>query len=68
MSWIGVEPAGDRPARRKREQPGGRRDWLLRMELGGRTIEARLIGVTESEAHRCAQRLGSEYVLEPLAP
>ena len=66
MSWIGVESADEGPPRRKRDKPGGRQDWLLRLELGGRTVEARLIGVTEEEAHRYAQRLSADYFLEPL--
>jgi hypothetical protein len=68
MSWIGVESADEGPARRKREKRGGRQDWLLRLELDGRTVEARLIGVTEGEAHRYAQRLSADYFLEPVAP
>jgi hypothetical protein len=68
MSWIGVESADDDRAR-PRPKPSGpsRQDWMLRVRLEGRTIDARLIRVTEGEAHGYAQRLGAEYTLRPAA-
>jgi hypothetical protein len=64
MSWIGVESADDdrAPARR----PSGRQDWALRVRLDGRTVEARLLRLTEGEAHSYAQRLAPDYTLKPM--
>jgi hypothetical protein len=66
MSWIGVESADDeREARRRAASSGGRRDWMLRVRLDGRLIEARLLRITETEAHSYAQRISGEYTLRP---
>jgi hypothetical protein len=67
MSWIGVESA-DEPDRRARSGRGSaalRRDWVLRVALGGRTVESRLLGLTEIEAHAYAQKLNDRYSLRP---
>ncbi len=64
MSWIGVESADeDRPRDRGRE---ARRDWMLRVRLDGRTVESRLLDLTEREAHGYARRLAADYTLRPL--
>jgi hypothetical protein len=63
MSWIGVESADDDRARVRR--PTERQDWTLRVRLDGRTVEARLLRLTESEAHGYARRLAPDYTLKP---
>jgi hypothetical protein len=67
MSWIGVESADgpDRPARSRTNSPALRRDWVLRVALGGRTVESRLVALTESEAHAYARKLSDRYSLRP---
>ncbi|HXA28558.1 MAG TPA: hypothetical protein VN193_07400 [Candidatus Angelobacter sp.] len=68
MSWIGVESADDERARsRPRPTSTSRQDWLLRVRLEGRNVDARLLRVTEGEAHAYARRLGTEYTLRPAA-
>jgi hypothetical protein len=62
MSWIGVESA-DEPDRSARTSV--RRDWVLRSALGGRTVESRLVALTESEAHAYARKLSERYSLRP---
>jgi len=69
MSWIGVESADDvgvRP-RSRMGGGGGRQDWMLRVRVDGRIVDARLIRVTEREAHAYASRFGAEYTLRPAA-
>jgi hypothetical protein len=67
MSWIGVESADDeREARRRAARKDGRRDWMLRVDLDGRMIEARLLRITESEAHSYARRVAGDYTLRPV--
>jgi hypothetical protein len=66
MSWIGVESADDdRESRRRAASSGGRRDWMLKVRIDGRSVEARLLRVTESEAHSYAQRISDDYTLRP---
>ncbi|HXA28182.1 MAG TPA: hypothetical protein VN193_05485 [Candidatus Angelobacter sp.] len=66
MSWIGVESADDdRESRRRAASSGGRRDWMLRVRLDGRLVEARLLRLTENEAHSYAQRVSGDYTLRP---
>jgi hypothetical protein len=68
MSWIGVESADDDRARsRPKPNGGGRRDWMLRVSLEGRSVDARLIRLTEPEAHAYARKLCSDYTLRPAA-
>jgi hypothetical protein len=68
MSWIGVESADDDRARsRPKPNGGGRRDWMLRVSLEGRSVDARLIRLTEPEAHAYARKLSSDYTLRPAA-
>jgi hypothetical protein len=69
MSWIGVESADepDRSARARARGAAQRRDWVLRTALGERTIEARLVALTESEAHAYARKLSERYSLHPAA-
>jgi hypothetical protein len=38
---------------------------MLRVRLDGRLIEARLLRITETEAHSYAQRISGEYTLRP---
>jgi hypothetical protein len=65
MSWIGVESA-DEPDRNARSaRTSVRRDWVLRSALGGRTVESRLVALTESEAHAYARKLSERYSLRP---
>lgn len=66
MSWIGVESADDERERARRRTRDERQDWLLRVRLDGRTVEARLINLDEREAQSYARRLGPDYVLRPL--
>lgn len=66
MSWIGVESADDDRARARRKAGGGRQDWLLRVRLDGRTVDARLLNLEESEARSYAQRVSPDYTLRPL--
>ena len=66
MSWIGVESADDDRARARRRSREGRQDWMLRVRLDGRTVESRLLALTEREAHSYAQRLAPDYTLRPL--
>ncbi|HEV7679334.1 MAG TPA: hypothetical protein VGQ42_12265 [Candidatus Dormibacteraeota bacterium] len=67
MSWIGVESADepDRRARSRATRAALRRDWVLRTTLSGRTIEARLVALTEGEAHAYARKLSERYSLHP---
>jgi hypothetical protein len=69
MSWIGGESADDGRQRGRGTGNSGnspaRGDWLLRVRLGRRVIEVRLIDTTETEAHTCARRLSGEYTLRP---
>ena len=68
MSWIGVESADDDRARsRPKPSRGERQDWMLRVRVEGRVVDARLIRVTEREAHACARLLSAEYTLRPAA-
>jgi hypothetical protein len=67
MSWIGVESAdGDQSRSDRRPSRASRRqDWVLRVRIDGQTIEARLLRITESEAHSYARRLAGDYWLRP---
>jgi len=65
MSWIGVESADDDRARDRRKAGGGRRDWMLTVRLDGRTYEARLLSLSEEDAHGYARRLSADYSLRP---
>jgi hypothetical protein len=65
MAWIGVESADDDRARDRR-RGRGRQDWLLRVRLDGRTVEARLLNLDEAEAQSYAQRLAPDFTLRPL--
>ena len=66
MSWIGVESADDDRARARRKSGNERQDWMLRVRLDGRTVEARLLNLDEREAQSYARRLAPDYVLRPL--
>lgn len=66
MSWIGVESADDDRARARRRESGGRQDWLLRVRLGGRVVDARLLNLDEAEARSYAERVAPDYTLRPL--
>jgi len=64
MSWLGVESMDDDRARRK-AKPTDRQDWMLRVRFDGREFDARLIRLTEPEAHEYARRVSADYSLKP---
>ena len=65
MVWSGLERC---ESPRARVQPGARPDWLLRLRIDGRIVEARVLGTSERDAQRYARRLTSDYTLSPIQP
>jgi hypothetical protein len=63
MAWIGQEQS-ETP---RVAGPGAdRADWLLRVRIDGRVVEARVLDTSERDAHRYARRLAGDYTLSRL--